>query len=416
MKKLNNRGFAVSGILYPILVLFLMLIIGALGIMSSRKAVFDQTKNEIITELNDPNSLNAPQIKVTGMDVTVLNNKNISGFNFDLKENVSAISSDKTAFSKNEIMVSSEPAFNQGKTGVYKITYSVTDRYAKRATATRTVRVVDLTANVNYWSYPFTGSYQTLTIPSNGLYQVEAWGASGYGGTYGGKGAYTRGQIELMAHDQLYTFVGEAGSRKVGIYNTTNITFNGGGSYVCGNVRYTGGGASDVRVVKPNASNDDWGNSESLAGRIMVAAGGGGAGQTSKDNNPTIAGGAGGTLSSKGGNGPSRGKGATQDTGTLGIGGSTGDATKACGSSNGSAGGGGYRGGYATAYAGSSGAGGSSYISGFDGCKVYASKIFHNAVMIPGTAVMPKHDGTGTMTGNSGNGYIKILQLKVVND
>ena len=36
--------------------------------------------------------------------------------------------------------------------------------------------------------------------------------------------------------------------------------------------------------------------------------------------------------------------------------------------------------------------------------------------MIPGDASMPNHTGNGTMTGNAGNGYIKILQLKVVNE
>ena len=34
--------------------------------MSSRKVVFDQTKNDIIDELNDPSSQNAPVITVVG--------------------------------------------------------------------------------------------------------------------------------------------------------------------------------------------------------------------------------------------------------------------------------------------------------------------------------------------------------------
>lgn len=421
MKKLNNQGFAVSGILYPILVLFLMLVIGLLDIMSSRKVIFDQTKNEILDELNDPNSLNEPVITVIGKDVTILNNKNVPGFNFDLKENVTAVTSEKTSFKKNQIMVSSEPAFNQGKAGVYKITYTVTDKYTKKASATRTVRVVDQQNDVNVWDYGdttnFKGSYSTLVIPSTGLYQIQAWGASGYGDSYGGKGAYTRGEIELSANTVLYLFVGEKGARKTGVYNTTSTNFNGGGAFACGDVRYTGGGASDIRVVKPTTAADNWAEDVSLAGRIMVAAGGGAAGQTSRDNNPTVYGGSGGALSSKGGNGPSKGNPATQTSGAaLGIGGSAGSATTTCSASNGSAGGGGYYGGYASTSPGSSGAGGSSYISGFDGCKTYASRIFKNAVMIPGDATMPNHAGTGTIKGNTGHGYIKILQLKVVNE
>lgn len=417
MRKLNNHGFAVSGILYPILVLFLMLVIGLLSIMSSRKTVFDRTKNEILDELNDPNSLKEPQVTVIGKDITILNNTNVPNFNFDLKENVTAISSDEVEFKKNEITVSSSPAFNQGKSGVYKITYSVTDKYAKRASASRIIRVVDQQSNVNAWYYGFTGSYNTLTISKNGLYQVQAWGASGYGGSYGGKGAYTRGEIELEKDAVLYTFVGEAGSRKTEIYNVDNPNFNGGGAYMCKDVRYTAGGASDIRVIKPAVNDKDWSDEASLASRIMVASGGGAAGQTSSDNNPTVKGGAGGALSSKGGNGSSKGNAATQTSGyRKGLGESVGSTSTSCGASNGSAGGGGYYGGYASSHSGSSGAGGSSYISGFDGCTVYSTRIFSNIVMIPGDAVMPKQDGTGTMTGNSGNGYIKILQLKVVNE
>lgn len=416
MKRLNNYGFAVSGILYPILILFLMMIVGVLNITSSRKVIFDKTKNELLTELDDPNSLKEPSITVVGKDITILNNTNIPNFTFDLKENVTALTSDAKPFKSDEITVTSEPTFNPGKSGTYKITYSVIDKYSKRASATRTVHVVNPQAESTMWTYTFKGSYDTLTIPKNGLYQIQAWGASGYGGTYGGKGAYTRGEIDLIANDILYLFVGEAGSRKTEIYNADEVSFNGGGTYACGSTRYTAGGASDIRVVKPTTeSEDDWSEAASLDSRIMVAAGGGAAGQTSSDNNPTLAGGDGGALSSKGGNGSSKGNPATQTSGhKLGIGQSV--KGTSCGSSNASPGGGGYYGGFASLYAGSSGAGGSSYISGFTGCKTYPSKVFNNAIMIPGDAVMPDYNGTGTMTGNSGAGYIKILQLKVVND
>lgn len=415
--KLNNKGFAVSGILYPILILFIMLLIGVLDIMSSRKAVFDQAKNDIITELNDPNSLKSPVITVVGTNVTILNNTNIPGFNYDLKDNVTAVNSNGVQMSKNEIMIQSEPEFTPNKNGTYEITYIVTDSSGKRASASRTVNVVGQEADKNSWYYNFTGSYDKLTISQDGLYLIQAWGASGYGGSLGGKGAYTRGEIELFANDELYLFVGEAGTRKTKIYNTISQSFNGGGSYSCGDVRYTGGGATDIRVKGPTTTVNEWSDTVSLASRIMVAAGGGAAGQSTRDNNPTVQGGAGGTLTSKSGNGPSKGTGATQTTGFgLGIGESYGSASNTCGANNASPGGGGYYGGYASKSPGSSGAGGSSYISGFTGCTIYPNKIFDNAVMISGEGTMPNHNGDGTMVGNSGSGYIKILQLKVVND
>ncbi|HPZ23740.1 MAG TPA: glycine rich domain-containing protein [Bacilli bacterium] len=41
----------------------------------------------------------------------------------------------------------------------------------------------------------------------------------------------------------------------------------------------------------------------------------------------------------------------------------------------------------------------------------YSGYVFTNANMIAGNASMPTHDGTSTMTGNSGNGYARITYL-----
>ena len=91
---------------------------------------------------------------------------------------------------------------------------------------------------------------------------------------------------------------------------------------------------------------------------------------------------------------------------------------------HGGGGGGGYYGGGGGGYIGggvSSGAGGSSYISGYDGCIAidetstssniirlansthYSNKIFSNPVLIAGNLEMPAL-GAATQTGNSGNG------------
>lgn len=55
---MNNKGFAVSGIVYSVLILFFLLIFGILGILGSRKMVLDKMKNEIINELNNEVSNN----------------------------------------------------------------------------------------------------------------------------------------------------------------------------------------------------------------------------------------------------------------------------------------------------------------------------------------------------------------------
>jgi hypothetical protein len=76
-----------------------------------------------------------------------------------------------------------------------------------------------------------------------------------------------------------------------------------------------------------------------------------------------------------------------------------------------------------------SGAGGSSYISGYSGCRGieetstensiihsktslhYSGKSFVDTKMIAGNASMPNYDGTGSMTGNAGNGLVKITYI-----
>ncbi len=96
--------------------------------------------------------------------------------------------------------------------------------------------------------------------------------------------------------------------------------------------------------------------------------------------------------------------------------------------------GGGYFGGAGGGYSGgtvNSGAGGSSFISGYDGCNAiaenstesniihtgqsvhYSGMKFESPEMKAGNEVMPTHDGTLTMTGNDGNGYAKITLISV---
>ena len=50
---MNNKGFAVSGVIYSILILFLILIFGVLGILGSRKLILDKLKNDIMNDLNN---------------------------------------------------------------------------------------------------------------------------------------------------------------------------------------------------------------------------------------------------------------------------------------------------------------------------------------------------------------------------
>lgn len=51
--KLNNKGFAITSIIYSMLILFLTLVVLIIGNLASRKAVFDKQKEEILDKVEN---------------------------------------------------------------------------------------------------------------------------------------------------------------------------------------------------------------------------------------------------------------------------------------------------------------------------------------------------------------------------
>lgn len=197
---------------------------------------------------------------------------------------------------------------------------------------------------------------------------------------------------------------------------------------------YAGGGASDIRL-----EGGTWSNTFSLRARIMVAAGGGGWGGGGNGSVGQAGGLSGYNCSSYAG---ATVTGATQTSGyAFGQGrpGITGTTNAANGAEGKGGGGGGYYGGQSYVRTGkssaASGAGGSSFISGHNGCNAinnagshsgqsihYSGLYFTNTVMIDGAGYqwttargsytgMPNLPGTGTMTGNTGHGQVRITPV-----
>ena len=323
-----------------------------------------------------------------------------------------------------------------------------------RITLINTEKKVSGEAEYTNYSYSFSNSYQIFDVLNSGNYKIELWGASG--GDYsvtGGSGAYTSGEINLLKGTRLFVFVGQSGMAE------TITTFNGGGDGRANrsdnkltSIGMSGGGATDIRT-KHTSSLNTWNEEESLKSRIMVAAGGGG-GSYYSGTSIALGGAAGGLIGYNGtissatnsawtknyGTGGTQLKGgynyanSSLYNGMFGLGSSS--------STGGSGGSGWYGGGGGLERAGGSGGGGSSYISGHAGCIAVDSNgnsvvntyselsdsisftglQFFNTSMIDGKGyqwtiqknslvLMPTHDGTTTMTGNTGDGYAKITYL-----
>ncbi len=241
-------------------------------------------------------------------------------------------------------------------------------------------RITNLKTN-QVFEFDYTGSYQMFTPPSTSTYRIELWGAAGGDGTntsgedqsiacHAGRGAYTRGDIQLKVHVPIYIYVGGAGVYGSGTnsYKGPLGGYNGGGNG--GNANSgSGGGATDVRLI-----GGEWNESESLKSRIMVAAGGGG----TDDLTGTLwgtndgSGGAGGALSSDGTyiNGVlTRSYFATQTYGSA-----FGYAVNVTTKTDTGGAGGGFYGGFPSNNSSGGGSGGSSYISGHLGCVAYGNE------------------------------------------
>lgn len=165
---------------------------------------------------------------------------------------------------------------------------TVTSTIGSQTTTYSILMIANMTLEDDRIKEDFSGSGASIewVVPRSGTYKLEAWGARGGNGkgisngvTYvGGYGAYTSGEINLVGGTKLYIYLGEHGqdAKTTGASTVWSGGWNGGGygvrgtSYASG----SGGGATDFRTIKTNSNSSNL--TESLASRIMVAAGGAG--------------------------------------------------------------------------------------------------------------------------------------------
>ena len=203
--------------------------------------------------------------------------------------------------------------YNQGKwaesatgTGQYDILSGVADSWINSkydANSTHTVTLyATWTAACSYsagtsWDYSYNGSYHEFTVPCNGVYKIEVWGAQGgdwFGAiNMGGLGGHMAGNVTLTKNSKLYIVVGGSGK--------THNGYNGGGEpgvAIDGySAAYRGGGASHIATAK--RGDGKLTNYASYQSEVLIVAGGGGGGAMS-GSKPGIGGGGGGTNGANG--------------------------------------------------------------------------------------------------------------------
>lgn len=425
--ELNNKGFAISGVLYSLLILFITLFVGTLTIFASTKFSFDKIKNDIINKLEK-----VPTFKLVldyqNYDVNV---GSISSINY--LDGSSVLN--KGEVFETEITYELPSNFSLSTAGQYEILYkAVID--GEEITNTRNITVKPLETT----TYNYKGSANQVIIDKTGLYKLEAWGAQGgyrNSTSYGGKGGYATGLVNLKKDDKLYIYVGGAGGTGTSGCGDTICPggFNGGGYR---HTYYGGGGGSDIRI-----------NNDSLYARVLVAGGGGSDGATSKKG--MYGGGTSGGSSTESFTSVSSygGKGGTQTfsgyskeytitnqtttgldynalvnyAGGFGFGG----GGVYCYTGYGGAGGGGWYGGSGNVPDSSSdddrgGGGGSGWTYTASNYSTWSSAnntesanwlldsyyYLENASTIGGNSTMPSPTSSATITGNTGNGYVKI--------
>lgn len=250
------------------------------------------------------------------------------------------------------------------------------------------------------WTFNYTGSPQEFSLPCNGIYKLEVYGASG-----SAAGGYSIGYKTFATADKIYIVIGGSagynggGGGANGAYNNRyQGNYNGWGAQ--------GGGATHIATMTGTLASIGSAN----LGKILIVAGGGGGSVSSNDGSGGVAstwyGGAGGGTNggtSPGGSAGTQTSGGSANaygySGSFGQGGSNGGSglfnIDGCNGIGG--GGGGLYGGGSGTYGGG---GGSGYIGGVNAFTDSQSNYF------------PTSTSTSSHTGN-GTAIITLMQINV---
>lgn len=250
---MNRKGFAISGLVYGILIIFLILIFSVLGILVGRSSGLNKIKTDALnTVLGKTSVTNLSSSNLIADFTTMYVNSNVSLLGVDYL-NIGVKSPSGLTISNETNFVLGNPE------NEYNITFKalnsndvIIDSVTKKI-----VEKNDLSK-----SFDFTGNKQELVI-GPGIYKLEVWGAESGNDVTTNKGSYASGYLVSTTASKLYIYVGGIGTDKLasttartpGGYNNDIYCYNGS----------SGGGSTDIRI-----------NNDSLYSRVITANGGDG--------------------------------------------------------------------------------------------------------------------------------------------
>lgn len=131
-------------------------------------------------------------------------------------------------------------------------------------------------------NFDYTGGVQTLTVPADGRYKIEVWGASGGGSedqnknSHAGLGAYSVAEAKLTKGETLYVVIGGQGVFVTGDGSVQHLGpggYNGGGATNTAEYGGSGSGGGATHIAKVNGLLK---NIEASKDKVIIVAGGGG--------------------------------------------------------------------------------------------------------------------------------------------
>ncbi len=252
-------------------------------------------KKEIYNKVvSKKNGVSIPKVTITVSSIAVFLNENVTAT--VIQEEQSGLALDKCRYVYNQISTpigTDENLYTGGYLPKVENVFDLTNKslgtfYLHTLTIDKNNNKVEgissaisvISKDSNQYDKPNSeeNPYYTYTVPANGIYKLQVWGASGgyrNDSSLAGRGGYTSGNIALQQGDSVYVYVGGSGnSVKQAVNNIYQGGYNGGG------YRYGypgGGGATDIRFISGR-----WDDRTSLLSRVIVAGGGGSDGGDSR--------------------------------------------------------------------------------------------------------------------------------------